>query len=449
MSLKNKYKEGCNDQDLLNFAIQNGIINMDDVRDSMREKEKQRLLAKHKYSIFQDAKDGRWKTTLPDDTKKSGRRLIARTTKELLMADVLKYYADKEDEEYIKEYGETTLRKLYPRWLMSKFNHTDAAAYIKRINTDWKAFYENDEIADIPIPELTSTYLDEWIHKKIKKHKMTRTKYYNMSIIIRQCLEYACQDGVDIIETNPFEKVKVNKKLLIKKPKPKRETQVYLTKEQKILSQECSARFNLKKNYTTSLMILLNFQLGLRIGELVALKWSDKEGNYLNISRMEVQDYKFVEEEGKVITIPNGYRIVDYTKSDAGMRAVYMNSEARRLFELIREVNEKNGYKDGDFVFVSSQKKTRGNARTITTYLEKLCVVTGIINKSNHKIRKTYISSLFDKGINIDTIRAQAGHEDERTSLNNYCFDQSDLEILEAQLENAKNTTTTYSCVAN
>ena len=34
-----------------------------------------------------------------------------------------------------------------------------------------------------------------------------------------------------------------------------------------------------------------------------------------------------------------------------------MNSEARRLFELIREVNEKNGYKDGDFVFVSSQKK--------------------------------------------------------------------------------------------
>lgn len=83
------------------------------------------------------------------------------------------------------------------------------------------------------------------------------------------------------------------------------------------------------------------------------------------------------------------------------------------------------------------------------THLEKLCVVTGIINKSNHKIRKTYISSLFDKGINIDTIRAQAGHEDERTSLNNYCFDQSDLEILESQLENAKKTTTTYSCVAN
>lgn len=86
--------------------------------------------------------------------------------------------------------------------------------------------------------------------------------------------------------------------------------------------------------------------------------------------------------------------------------------------------------------------KRRGNARTITTYLEKICDSIAIPNKSNHKIRKTYISSLFDKGVNIDTIRRQAGHEDERTSLNNYCFDQSDNLQLEAQLENAKNIIT-------
>ena len=34
----------------------------------------------HKYKIFQD-KDKRWKTTLPDDTKKNGRRLIANSMK--------------------------------------------------------------------------------------------------------------------------------------------------------------------------------------------------------------------------------------------------------------------------------------------------------------------------------------------------------------------------------
>lgn len=57
---------------------------------------------------------------------------------------------------------------------------------------------------------------------------------------------------------------------------------------------------------------------------------------------------------------------------------------------------------------------------------------------------RTGASSLFDHGVNIDTIRRQAGHEDERTSLNNYCFDQSDEYQLESQLEKAKNTTTAY-----
>ena len=59
--------------------------------------------------------------------------------------------------------------------------------------------------------------------------------------------------------------------------------------------------------------------------------------------------------------------------------------------------------------------------------------------KSNHKIRKTYISSLFDLGINVNTIREQAGHEDEKTSLNNYCFDQNDTKDKENELERAAN----------
>lgn len=63
----------------------------------------------------------------------------------------------------------------------------------------------------------------------------------------------------------------------------------------------------------------------------------------------------------------------------------------------------------------------------------------GGINKSNHKIRKTYISSLFDSGVNINTIRVQAEHEDEKTSLNNYCFDQKDESEREKELEKAAN----------
>ena len=63
--------------DILQFILSNGMINLEDVQENMRQKEKERILSKHKYSIFQ-ANDGRWKTTVDDETKKSGRRYIAK-----------------------------------------------------------------------------------------------------------------------------------------------------------------------------------------------------------------------------------------------------------------------------------------------------------------------------------------------------------------------------------
>ncbi len=263
-----------------------------------------------------------------------------------------------------------------------------------------------------------------------------------MSIILREALDYACRKGVDMLDENPYRKIVVNKKLLVKQRKPQRETQVFLVNEQKLVADECSQRFNRRPACMTPLMILLNFQLGLRIGELVSIKWSDVGDKYLQIQRMEVEDYTLVEKDGRMSTIPNGYKIVNYNKSDAGTREVFLNSEAKKILELVRNVHSTNGYADDDFIFISSQTKRRGNSRTITKYLEKICDSIAIPNKSNHKIRKTYISSLFDKGVNIDTIRRQAGHEDERTSLNNYCFDQSENLQLEAQLEGAKNIIT-------
>lgn len=54
------------------------------------------------------------------------------------------------------------------------------------------------------------------------------------------------------------------------------------------------------------------------------------------------------------------------------------------------------------------------------------------------------IQWIFDKNININTIREQAGHEDEQTSLNNYCFDQNVNNVIEEKLESASNK---YVCI--
>ena len=100
---------------------------------------------------------------------------------------------------------------------------------------------------------------------------------------------------------------------------------------------------------------------------------------------------------------------------------------------------QKYDYHDDGYIYIKSRYKTRGTSRTLTKYLEDLCLSSGVTNKSNHKIRKTKISQMFDGGININTIKEQAGHEDEKTSLNNYCFDQNDDIEKERLLESTAN----------
>lgn len=61
-------KENKEQNDLLQYAIIQGIIDLADVRKDMQEKEKQRILRKPPYDIWQ-SNDGRWKTYLPDEMK--------------------------------------------------------------------------------------------------------------------------------------------------------------------------------------------------------------------------------------------------------------------------------------------------------------------------------------------------------------------------------------------
>lgn len=398
----------------------------------MQEKEIARILRKHPYEIWK-ATDGRWRTYLPDETKPNKRRAIARKSEEKLKKDIVEFYTTIEDEEYIS-ITDPTLSELYPEWIVYRNTLTKSSSTIKRFKSVWNTWYRDKEISSLHLSDLDYLYLNKWANSIVKDNDLNKKQYYLIVCIVKQLLEYA-QDK-KIITDNPFKQVKVSKKMFQHNKKPDSKEQVFLEKEQNLIAVAAREKFNCRPWCVTPLLVLLNFQLGLRIGELVALKWEDINGNYITISRMETTSYN-VSENGEVI--PNGYKVVPYVKSEAGYRNVYLNKIAKMLLQEIKKTDLKYEYYDNGFIFIASRLKTRGTSRTFTKYLESLCSYAGVINKSNHKIRKTYISSLFDSGVNINTIRVQAGHEDEKTSLNNYCFDQKDESEREKELEKAAN----------
>lgn len=379
------------------------------------------------YHIWQNDK-GVYLTYLPAKDKPKGRRAISASTQERLEQKIIAFYLEKKKEEAQEI---ITLRKLYPQWLKVKSLETTASTYIRRIDNDWKLYYETDSIVDKDITKFTKAFLKEWALTKIREKSLTKKQYYNMAVIIRHILEYAVEH--EWIPTNIYNSFKIDGKLFRKVKKPDDETQVFLITEQPMIEAEAWEDFY-KNGYTTALAIPLAFQIGVRLGELTALKTTDlcKDGKYLHIQRM-AQKVELQRPDGT--WYPTSWTTVEHVKTSAGNRYVYLTEEARRIMKIIMDSNAEHNCYDDDFLFFQNGKHITPIA--ITTRLRKYCNHIDIKQKGVHKIRKSYISALLDAGININEIRKQVGHEDERTTLHNYAFNRVDTLQNEAAIEKA------------
>ena len=273
--------------------------------------------------------------------------------------------------------------------------------------------------------------MQEWALRIVRDKKLTKKQYYNMALIIRQSLDYAVQKK--LIAENPFLKVHVDCKLFQPKKKPVNKSQVFLTDEQPRIEAEAWNDFA-NTGTVACLAIPFAFQTGLRLGEIVALKESDIDGNYIHVQRMEIRQVEQLENGSWSKQI---FTVVDYTKSEAGDRQVYLSKTAKKILAEIISSNRQHGYSDSDFLFLG--ENGRVHAKSVDYRIRKYCRHIGISEKALHKIRKTYISTLIDSGLNINEIRKLAGHEDERTTYNNFCFNRMTNEQTEHLLEAALN----------
>ncbi|WP_313181658.1 integrase, partial [Lacrimispora sp.] len=306
------------------------------------------------YHIWTNDK-GVFLSYLPDSTKPKGRKPVTATTKEKLERKIINFYLEQQQqEESQKEQGRlSTVRNIYPLWLNIKGLETTATSYIRRIDNDWNAYYTNDPIIDMDIRTFTKATLKEWALNMVRDKELTKTQYYNMSMIIRQCLDYAVDH--ELIPLNPYNQFTVDKKLLKKVKQPEDGTQVFLTNERPLI--ECEAWLDFKeRGCTSALAVPLAFQLGVRLGELVAIKESDisPDGKYLHIQRM-VQKQERQRPDGS--WYPARWEAVEHTKSSAGDRMIYLTKEARRIIKVILDSNKENGFYDDGFLFIHGGKR--------------------------------------------------------------------------------------------
>ncbi len=162
------------------------------------------------------------------------------------------------------------MRNLYAKWFDYKWQDTNNSGYMHRINLDWNRYYVNDSIIDRLVSEFTALELKNWVRNKIISEKLTKKVYYNMTVIIRKSLDYLVELGK--LPVSPFANFKINPSLFepIIEKEPKYE--VFNEAEEQQIKEYARKDFERNNELTTALAVILNFSLGLRVGELVVLK---------------------------------------------------------------------------------------------------------------------------------------------------------------------------------
>lgn len=149
--------------------------------------------------------------------------------------------------------------------------------------------------------------------------------------------------------------------------------------------------------------IVLCLYTGLRIGELLALEWSD-----VDLDRLEISVNKSCTdgrgEDGKYI------RIVGAPKTDTSIRTVPI---AAQLSELIRQMKATS---TSSYVVGDATLSVRSYQRSFELLLKKL----DIPHRGFHSLRHTFATRALECGIDVRTLSELLGHKNPSVTLARY-----------------------------
>ena len=413
-------------------AVENGIIDMSQTSRQVEELNKKKALEQHPYSIYYREATGYWYTHLPDETKKEKRRKIKRKNKENLENAIVEFYSAPEKSKEKLD----TLREIYPKWSRYIASQYSASTTVRRYDNDWNRWLTNDPIVDRPLVTIDYIAFNMWAHGMVKgenviKQPMTNKQYYNMITVVKGCLDYAVEKKV--ISENPFWRIKIKKQLFHVSKKEFEDDRDQVFSEDEFPEVRELA---LKEYYETrdevALAVYVISYTGMRAGEVCALKWKSisKDMTEVTVSAQIVKK-ETRDADGNWKKVEWIY--VDHTKTKNGIRNLYIPKKVQKVLKEHKKYKKPKSEEDmvfsrADGTYITNNQTYR---RTVK-YSSKVQTY----RKGTHKLRKTYLSALYDGGVHESTLTKIAGHAiDGKTLRKHYLKDRKGQDEVRENIE--------------
>lgn len=381
------------EQEILKFAVDNGIIQIDTIQKQIEMNERIKYLEMHQSKIWQST-DGKWYTYLPDIEK--GRRLLKRKSEKEIVDEVIKYYKENQ--------AEPTIDDVFHEWIERKLQYGEIQKQTyDRYLIDYRRFYENTNFSKRKVQYLDENSLEDFIMECISKKKLTSKAYGNLRIITRGMLMYAKKRKYTTFNANIFfNDLELSSKIFTKNYKADEEIVFSKDEIQKII-----AFLEAEKPKITNLGVLIAIYTGMRVGEIVALKWEDIHENYIHINRRQVM-YNG-EDDCRI------YEVKDCPKTEAGIRDVVIVPEVEKYLKRAKHINPFTKY-----VFEKNGKPI--TIHTLSMVLYRACDKLNIPRRGMHSLRKTYATTLINAGVDESIVINQMGHTNIKTTKDYYYY---------------------------
>lgn len=376
-------------EELLKFALENGILDMPHVKEQIEMVKRKELLEKHPYKIWQ-GKDNKFYTYLPD--KEKGRILKKRLTQTDIESEVIEYWKSELEDPMLSEvFSEWNDRRLE----LGKISKPTWQRNQQIFNRHFSS------LGNMKIKSLTESDICDFLEEQISEFNLTSKAFSGLKSITKGFLKRAKKRKlIDLNINDIFSDMDLTDSSFKKIIKEDNQ-EVFNDEELSKVFDYLMSNLDIK-----NMGILLMFISGVRVGELVTLKHSDFDGNTFKVRRTETRIPK--EMQGY------NYEVKEFPKSNAGVRTVVIPDSYEWLLNKLKLSNP-----FGEYIFCNENGE-RLTTNCIRNRMYRICRKLNIVAKSPHKVRKTYGTILLDNNIDKKFITCQMGHTSIITTENHY-----------------------------
>ena len=353
-------------------------------------------------SIYQ-RKDGSWCAQYtPEGTSKS-KYLYGKTENEVKKK--LRAFKKETIKNGYAEIQKITVKEYMDNWLNNvKSNELKPKSFDAVECTLVNQVYKH--IGDIQIGGLVSNDVQTMINT-LRDDGYTYSTIKKAYNAINACFKLGIIKG-DVIK-NPCVGVSLPKNLRRKVS----DIRFFEQSEIDLICVESVARYqNGKQIYRLGHSIILLLYTGMRIAELLGLKWSN-----VNFDNETIKIEKsLVLVKNRDEKIPKKYIAIkqDSTKTDASERIIYLNDTALSALKELHKITGKYEY------VMTTTKNQIIVAKNIDRMLRNILIKCNIDPCGVHALRHSYASMLFRKGVDVKTVSELLGHSDVAFTYNVY-----------------------------